>query len=491
MPPMFKWLIIALVMQVGIFANAYASDLPGGVKLQPFIRPRKSSSTQDRAFEYVQQAPDFSLNDGRGQVIPNGVGYICLLERAQKDQVLVSIRSQGLRGWAPASALVPINHAEAVFSQRIAANPRDKFAYLMRGMVRYENDDLDKAFDDVNEALRLDPKYVAALVERAYLWQCRDRLDLAIADINQAIQLDSQNSYAYVERGVFHFGMKEYGLALRDFNQAVRLGSRAAVIHLCKGMIHLERGEGEPAIAEFNVAIRLDPKRLDAYIGLATVYLLRSDAHKALEVFDHAVLIDPRSADAREARAVYFLSHGKNEKALDDLNEAVRLDPASANRLRMRARAWFEKGDFARALADLTEAVRLEPADPEAQQGRAWILATCPDPTVRNGEQAVAAATRACELTNWKVAHGLTTLAAAYSETGNFTAAVEWQAKAVSLAGDKSPEHHEYHRLLDRYKAGKPYHRLSVLEEMGIQNPRTASKRPGTLTAPGGSSTNR
>ncbi len=160
-----------------------------------------------------------------------------------------------------------------------------------------------------------------------------------------------------------------------------------------------------------------------------------------------------RSPDAHEARAVYFLSHGKNDKALEDLNEAVRLDPASASRLRVRARVWFEKGDFDRTLSDLNAAIRLEPTDAEAQQGRAWILATCPDPRIRNGEQAVVAATRACELTDWKVAHALTTLAAAHSETGNFAAAVEWQGKALGFVADKSPEKHEYHRLLDRYKA--------------------------------------
>ena len=479
MSPILKRPVIALCMAVGICMCARAADLPGGASLQPFVRPKKSSSTQDRAFEYMQKSPDFSLNDGSARIAPNGVGYICLLERAQGDQVLVAIRSQGLRGWAPASGLVPLNHADAFFSQKILADPRDPFAFLMRGMVRYENDDLDHAFADVDLAIRLDPKYVAALVERAYLWQCRNRLDLALADVNKAIQLDALNSYAYVERGVFHFAMHEPGKALRDFEHAIRLGSRAAVVHLCKGMIHLERGEGEPAIAEFNTAIRIDPRRLDAYIGLATVYLLRSDSKKALEVFDHAIQVDPRSPDAHEARAVYYLSHGKNDKALEDLNEAVRLDPASASRLRVRARVWFEKQDFDRALSDLNAAIQLEPNDVEAQQGRAWILATCPDPKIRNGEAAVVAATRACELTQWKVAHAMTTLAAAYSETGNFAAAVELQGKALGFVADKSPEQHEYRRLLDRYKAKKPYHRLGVLEEIGIQNPRTASQKGG------------
>ena len=205
MSPILNRPIIALAIVVGMCASAGASDLPGGTSLQPFVRPKKSSSTQDRSFEYMQKSPDFSLNDGSSKTIPNGVGYICLLERSQGDQLLVAIRSQGLRGWAPASSLVPLNHAETFFSQQILANPRDPFAFLMRGMARFENDDLDRAFADVDEAIRLQPTYVPALVERAYLWQCRNRLDLALADANQAIKLDSQNSYAYVERGVFHF----------------------------------------------------------------------------------------------------------------------------------------------------------------------------------------------------------------------------------------------------------------------------------------------
>ena len=152
MSPISRWPVIVLVMACCLCSQTCAADLPGGVKLQTFVRPKKSSSTQDRASEYVQRAPDFSLNDGNVPLVPNGVGFICLLERAQGDQLLVSIRSQGLRGWAPAGALVPLNHAEALFSQQIQANPRDPFAFLMRGMVRFENDDLDHAFADVDEA---------------------------------------------------------------------------------------------------------------------------------------------------------------------------------------------------------------------------------------------------------------------------------------------------------------------------------------------------
>jgi tetratricopeptide (TPR) repeat protein len=475
--------IVVLVLALLAGGPAMASDPPGGVKIQTFVRPAKSSTTRDRAAEFVQKSAAFCLQDGNDKILPSGVGFICLVERAEGNQVQVMIRSQGLRGWAPADSLVPLNHAETFFSRQIEANPKDAFAFLMRGVVRFENDDLEHACGDVDEALRLDPNYVAALVERAYLWQCRNRLDLALADANKAITLDSQNSYAYVERGVFHFTMKDYGKAQRDFTHAIQLGSRAAALHLCQGMIHLERGEAEPAIAEFNVTLGLDPKRLDAYLGLATVYSLRNDHSKALAVFNRAIEVDPKSADAYEARAIYFVSHGKADKALDDLDEAIRLDPASAAHLRSRARVCFEKGDFDRVLADLEAAIRLDPNEPEAHQGRAWILATCTDQRIRNGQQAVVSATKACELTGWKVPHGLATLAAAYSESGDFASAVKCQDQALSLLGAKDPAEHEYRKLLARYKAGKPYRRVGLLEEMGVhgnhQTAKPGAQNPG------------
>ena len=42
-------------------------------------------------------------------------------------------------------------------------------------------------------------------------------------------------------------------------------------------------------------------------------------------------------------------------------------------------------------------------------------------------------ATRACELSEWKEATHLGTLAAAYAEMGEFDKAVEWQEKANNL----------------------------------------------------------
>ncbi len=434
-------LVPAVAIAVAGAAAARASDSYGAPKLKTVLVPRKSSNKLDHTSECVQKSPIFCLWDATRKITPSAAGYLYRVEQSDFNRVLVCDLSEGLRGWAPASAFVPLNRAEAFFSAQIQANPKDAFAFLMRGVVRFESDDLDRAVADVDMALQIDPRFVSALIMRAYLWQWRNQLDRAIADVNQAIELDSRNAYAFVERAIFEFDMKDFDKSLRDFDTAVELGSSAAVIHIGRGMINVEKGDAKKAQAEFNKALGIDAKHPDAYCGYASLFLKRGNTKKALLVLDQAVELDPESPESHGNRAIVLLSIGKYDKALDDFDAVLRFAPGSVR----------------------------------GHRERAWLLATCPEEKIRNGDEAVKSATRACQLTDWKEPHCLTTLAAACSEAGDFDGAIRWQERALELSGTRSQEVANQRRLLDRYKAKKPYHRLGVLEELGLQGPKTSA----------------
>ena len=87
---------------------------------------------------------------------------------------------------------------------------------------------------------------------------------------------------------------------------------------------------------------------------------------------------------------------------------------------------------------------------------RAWLWATCPDAKHRDGKRAVASATRACELSKWKEAAHIGSLAAASAEAGDFEAAVTWQSRANELYADAGDQKKGEERLR-LYRVKRPY----------------------------------
>jgi tetratricopeptide (TPR) repeat protein len=120
-------------------------------------------------------------------------------------------------------------------------------------------------------------------------------------------------------------------------------------------------------------------------------------------------------------------------------------------------RGWeaYESEDYGRATELLREALARDPTLVIALNNLAWLQATCPEDEYRNGAEAVGYARRACELTGWKKAYVLDTLAAACAEAGQFGEAVRWARRAYELA----PTHRKlaYIQRMELFAAGKPY----------------------------------
>ncbi len=63
-------------------------------------------------------------------------------------------------------------------------------------------------------------------------------------------------------------------------------------------------------------------------------------------------------------------------------------------------------------------------------------------------------AIEACDLTEYKAAHILSTLGAAYAETGDFPNAIKWVEKGIQIGNDE--EKKALAKELESYRAGKP-----------------------------------
>jgi len=115
----------------------------------------------------------------------------------------------------------------------------------------------------------------------------------------------------------------------------------------------------------------------------------------------------------------------------------------------------YQLGKTAQALKDYDAAIELTPNDALAHQNRAWLLATTTDKSLRNAEEAVASAAKACEINASGNIGDLSALAAAHADAGNSKDAVGWQEKVAEIAAEDVKSFAE--KMLARYRNGKTY----------------------------------
>jgi len=120
--------------------------------------------------------------------------------------------------------------------------------------------------------------------------------------------------------------------------------------------------------------------------------------------------------------------------------------------------------DYEIKINDYEKAVHFAPDYAVALNSLAWLRATCPSADFRDGSKAVKAATKACELTNFKNHEYISTLAAAYSELGYFEEAIKWQEEAIKILPetDWMELKVNYDTRLNLYKTQKPYSKGSL-----------------------------
>lgn len=370
----------------------------------------------------------------------------------------------------------------------------------------------DKKLADLSEAIRTAPGTIAALRERASVYAEQDKLDLALADLKAVLELEPEHVPTLEDQAVALARLKKYDEALKTIEKARKLAPKSAGPLVQQARVHAMQSNMKAALDDLTEALATEPTSLAALLLRATIYQQMDQTERALADVDRLLELRPGLSMAVRLRTMLLAGEGRYGEAIQQLEDLLKRKPDdiesqmqmaifySADRkpqkalqiytailaqhpdnweaLRGRGDTLLTTGKHAEAIADFEKALKMRPKDAGVLNNLAWVLATSPNDKFRNGKRAVELATLGCEITKYEQAHILSTLAAAYAETGDFKSAVKWSQKAVEKGQDDQKE--ALGKELASYRAGKPWRELLLEPEP----PKPERFRPKKAAAP-------
>jgi tetratricopeptide (TPR) repeat protein len=129
-----------------------------------------------------------------------------------------------------------------------------------------------------------------------------------------------------------------------------------------------------------------------------------------------------------------LLRRDRIDEAISHSEEALRIHSRNGNAHSTLAFGLFRTGRVYEAVAHWKESLKIRPDDMTAQTYLAWVLATSPDASLRDGAEAVELAKKVLEHAGYADVIVLRTLAAGYAESGRFSEAIETAQQAMQLA---------------------------------------------------------
>ena len=166
------------------------------------------------------------------------------------------------------------------------------------------------------------------------------------------------------------------------------------------GIIFLQNGQLDDAISRLQAAIDLRPENGPAHNNLAKALLQKGRLAEAMVHYRKFLEIEPENVEARNILGTALIQQGRIREAIEQWQEAQTIEPENGN----------------------------------AASNLAWVFATCPDDSIRDGRRAVKLAEKALRISGGKIPMIFRILAAAYAENGRFSEAIESAQRGADLA---------------------------------------------------------
>jgi tetratricopeptide (TPR) repeat protein len=346
--------------------------------------------------------------------------------------------------------------------------PRDADVRRARGLHLLMQDEYERAREDLDVAIAEEPDDASLREALGMACMMSEQFEAAREAFDKAIELDPEAAGPLLQRARVFAVEGERDKALADIDRAVDLAPRDPSARLLRARILQQAGQSERALADVESVLQQDAEMPAALELKGLIAAERQDYPEAIRSFRKLAAKNPDDPIVLSQLGTLYLAAKQPREAIRRFTKALEADGEAFAALRGRSDAEISIGDHVAAIADLEKAHTIKPDDTGILNNLAWLLATSPNDAIRDAARAITLAEKACEETEWKEGHIISTLAAGHAEKGDFESAQKFSRKAIdadtAAGGDVEDQ---LKNELANYEAGKPWRERQEMPEGG------------------------
>jgi tetratricopeptide (TPR) repeat protein len=232
------------------------------------------------------------------------------------------------------------------------------------------------------------------------------------------------------------WGIADVTAAWRRQRQILTAGT-AIVVALLSWRASVQASYWRDSETLFMHALAVTSNNDVAENNLGIVYLQKGKLDAAISLLQAAVDLRADNSPAQENLAKALLQKGQVSEALLHYRKLLELQPDNMEVHNIVGTVLIQQGRISEAVEEWQKVLLIQPDNGNALSNLAWVFATCPDDTLRDGAQAVQLAEQALRISGSRIPVLFRTLAAAYAEKGMFSQAIETAQRGVELANSQ------------------------------------------------------
>jgi len=182
----------------------------------------------------------------------------------------------------------------------LVKDPQNAEGHFMRGMIYRSMGEIDKAKEEFQTAIELDPDLTDGWLILGNMYE-EEQNTKALIYYKTATSLDDDNPRAFHSLAYYYQNNGMIDQALEIYRRINDMDKNYHEAYLNAGLLYLEKQSYEKANEQFNILCSIEPQNALAYYYRGISYELLGDKELAKQDYKNSLTLDPTSEKAQLA----------------------------------------------------------------------------------------------------------------------------------------------------------------------------------------------